>query len=349
MLAVVTTSLPWNAAYGYRFLQEPEDSYSTTGPNREPYSPRPIKGLDPDFWPPGAELRFVMYESPHWAVAFDDMDEAKRVFEEAMAEWSSIDSADILWSLRVLPAEDEPQNPIEQARLATVRVNESDQAFRTQKVTTGRGSESYHSGCRISVGRSFLSTLKKDEVRFAFVHELGHCLGLDTPGSYTPFARRPSEYESPSGWNHEPIMGDGTGPLTADDRAGVSLIRPAPGWLDRVGSILGYVLTDDDEHARFVYVLATRVRPDGTLAESVGRLTDRAGVFVIGGLAPGDYVLSVRPFRGHTGVLHLPLYLQADQGLPLVFGESFLAAPVAVAAGRQAGPVGLTIRPAEGS
>lgn len=111
---------------------------------------------------------------------------------------------------------------------------------------------------------------------------------------------------------------------------------------------MGYVLTDDQEPARYVHVLATRVRPDGTLAQSIGRVTDDDGVFVIGGLTPGNYVLSVRPFAGHDGLLaryHVYPDELGVKGAILDFGESFLTTPVAVSAGGQSGPVGLTIRP----
>ena len=339
LAALVSPCLLVTRAQAYRFILEEERVRSESLPHREPYSPVPAFRWSSEIWPPGGELIFRLYESSDWMMVFEDIEEVKRALEEAMAEWSSIESADISWSVEVRP--DGPRSP----DAAWVRVEESDRPFRTEKGISGGFS---HRNCHMVVSRRFLNDATKSEVRFGFRRELGHCLGLDSPGSYTPFSWRPSEYRSPSGWNREPLMGDGTGLLTADDIVGASLIRPAAGWLDRVGSILGYVLTDTLEPGSFVYVLATRVRPDGTLAETIGRLTDRPGVFVIGGLAPGDYVLSVRPFADHRGLggeLRRVSSIRFGRFAVLDFGESFLTTPVSVTAGQQTGPVGLTIRP----
>ena len=342
-LALTLPCLTAGTAQAYRFALEHEALRSDIRPGREPYSPIPALRWSFARWRPGAELSIRLYESPDWTNVFENIEDVKRTLEDAMAEWSSIESADIFWSVRVMP--EGPRGPYP----AWVRVEESGRPFRTEGAI-GIGDDGTFSlhDCHVVVSREFLRDASKAEVRFGFRQELGHCFGLRHPGSFTPFSWRPLVYRSPSGWNHEPLMGDGTGPLTADDIVGASLMRPAVGWHSRIGSILGYVLTDSEEPAKFVHVLATRVRPDGTLAESVGRLVDGEGVFVIGGLAPGDYVLSVRPFAGHAGLLAqygvYPAEIRRKSAV-LDFGESFLTTPVSVTAGQQTGPVGLTIRP----
>ena len=337
VLALAITGLPSGAAHAYRYFQELYTLESDSTVFREPYSPVPVVRWG-ERWPLGENLLFDLYDSPDWSPAFEDAEDVKRTMEEAMAVWSGIQSADIRWSVRVLPV------GVISPYFTTIQVKDLSVPVRA---TLGRGATTYF-GCQVEVGRSFLNAHGKSEIRAGLVHEFGHCLGMDAPGSYTPFSWRPSTYRSPSGWTHEPLMEGGTGPLTADDIAGASLSRPAEGWLAEVGSIQGYVLTDTLEPGSFVHVLATRVRPDGSLGESIGRMTDKPGVFVIGGLAPGDYVLSVRPYGTYEGLggfllsNHNIRFL--DYGV-LDFGESFLTTPVSVKAEEQTGPVGLTIRP----
>jgi hypothetical protein len=183
-------------------------------------------------------------------------------------------------------------------------------------------------------------------------HEMGHCLGLDHPDSYKsrawPVSRpeRPRPYEPPAAWREEPNMhlayaGDG---LTPDDRIGASLLRPRTGWIEGTGTIWGNVLIEGGEPAARVNVLATRLGANGALVESVARITDSRGEFVIQGLPPGDYALYVRPLANYSSISPLWEHV-AVQSRHL--RPAFRAAPVRVAASETTGPITMTMRPNE--
>jgi hypothetical protein len=138
--------------------------------------------------------------------------------------------------------------------------------------------------------------------------------------------------------------------LTLDDRIGASLLRPRRGWIEGTGTIWGNVLIEGGEPAVAVNVVATRLGANGALVESVARITDGRGEFVIQGLPPGDYALYVRPLIGfHSGSL-LWVSLPVGSLLPLTsqhLRPAFRAAPVRVAASETAGPITMTMRPNE--
>ena len=95
---------------------------------------------------------------------------------------------------------------------------------------------------------------------------------------------------------------DDTALLSLDYRIGASLLRPMPGWVESTGRILGTVLTENGDPARYVSVLATRRNNEGIMTGGVKRFTDSYGQFAIDGLQPGTYFLYIYPIEAHTNL-----------------------------------------------
>ena len=141
------------------------------------------------------------------------------------------------------------------------------------------------------------------------MHEMGHCLGLQHvppnpvwlgqsgnspswPPSFLP--------ETLAGLSSDPQMSIaasyGVSRLMPDDRVGVSLLYPAPGFLNGRGSIAGGVAFPDGAPASFVYVQAVD-HTSGEVAFGSGAFADAQGQFRVAGLSPGPVHLWVRPTR----------------------------------------------------
>jgi len=118
------------------------------------------------------------------------------------------------------------------------------------------------------------------------IHELGHCLGLGHATRHGPFAP-------------DPVMSYGSSRgLGTDDAIGGSLLRPAPGWIPRTGSVSGRV-SFEGEPARFVAVGVIHDE-DGRARRILDVLTDEQGQFVAEGLSPGEYVLWIHPISSQS-------------------------------------------------
>ena len=301
-------------------------------------------------WPPGGTLTFVLVDSPDWEV---ELEVVRAAAEEALAVWSGLATADIRWELGgTAPPDDIPRGV---SRISPTNEGSFKPSTHVWVNTRPRGVGEWWrtiTDCNILVGPHQTSD-GQDFLKWILVHELGHCLGLHHPEDSVPdYAPRTGgywqRYEPPSGWARQPIMVQGfydaSPGLTLDDRVGASLLRPRVGWIERTGTIWGNVLVEG-EPAKLVHVLATRLGPDGTPAESVGRFTDNRGEFLIEGLPPGDYALLARPITG--GDLLHPRVFPRIPVSSLHLRTAFRTAPVSVAASEVAGPITLTMRPDE--
>ena len=191
----------------------------------------------------------------------------------------------------------------------------------------------------------------------ALVHEFGHCLGLDHSAALSVVGREVSlfgsrrlihpldpnmSYGRRLGIDPE-AEGLGLDPedshyLTRDDVVGASLLRPADGWKRTTGSISGVLDLPGEEAARYAYVWALPVDGD-PLRDRVGAFTNRAGVFLIEGLRPGNYALWAQP--AISPIAHV----YQLSGYPVFdLQDTVLGRPVRVRAGRTTGGVEIPVR-----
>ena len=293
---------------------------------------------DAAVWAPGTTLTVAVPDDPRWLASsrFRSMVEVREEVSESLRQWQDIGTADIRWRVGTAV----------ETEAAALEVVLRDGLSRDAQVfiSVPRGNEAVLDRCKILIDPE---SLDSSALRYTFVHELGHCLGLDHPpphpnDGYFFFPRGYDAYSPYSMWGYGPVMSYGRGAYDGrtltSDRIGASLLRPAPGWLERTGSVYGTVLGTDpaagnSEHEGASVVLIARVGLDGTLGDAVTRYTNLWGQFVIEGLTPGNYVLMVagtQPDPGHWWV-------------PNIIWETVLLRPVAIRAGERQGPLVLTV------
>ncbi len=148
-------------------------------------------------------------------------------------------------------------------------------------------------------------------------HEFGHCFGLahsdlnpawEATPSAPPAARGNGFYpEEAAAFHANPVMSYGGAHgfvgLAPDDRTGISLLYPAPGYLESTGAIGGRLVFADGRGASFVYLQIV----DGVGADAAfgaGAFTDAIGQFLLEGLPPGRRLFWAHPIgnlRAHYG------------------------------------------------
>ena len=288
---------------------------------------------DTAVWAPGTTLTVAVSDDPRWLASsrFRSMEEVREEVSEALRRWEDIATADIRWRVGTTIGEEAAAVQIELREDLT----RGARAF----VSVVRGDEAVIDRCTVRINPGALDF---QSLRFVFVHELGHCLGLGHPPPH-PNDDYFRGVRLRSMWDYDPVMSYGRGAhdgrLLTSDRIGASLLRPAPGWLKRTGAVYGTVLGTDPaasiiEHKGASVVLIARVGLDGTPGDAVTRYTNLWGQFVIEGLTPGNYVLMVAGARFHVQV-------------PIIVWETVLLRPVAIRAGERQGPLVLTVHRAE--
>lgn len=139
------------------------------------------------------------------------------------------------------------------------------------------------------------------------MHEVGHCLGLNhVPANPVWLGQGANSPGWPPGFLPERLAGLSSDPqmstaasygvprLTLDDRIGVSLLYPAPGFLEGRGSIGGRLVTPEGEPAAFLYVQAVDYA-SGRAVFGPGAFADEQGQFLLEGLPAGPVHLWARP------------------------------------------------------
>ena len=321
-----------------------------------------------DAWGRGQTLVWEIEDGEDWSLLLDSAEDVRPLIEEALGIWSGIETADISWRLGSVAAAtgDEPRFGDSRHRVFLERQHWRDR--------DGNQRYSYRSGAFLWSKRSRTRSawelaecdvglpwgwwldddlqpeagLDLDDVRGRIVRftadAFGHCLGLGAAVSFpgSPRLRRAAGSEETSWrgrdtWDLAPLMGNYWQPLSDDDRAGASLLRPRPGWPSTVGSVTGNLHVGGTP-VPYVHVYAIRSTPEG-VRNPVGAFANFHGEFLIEGLTPGEYVLWALPIREFWS--QRPLVLEDAE---VDVKDAVLTFPVRVEAGQTTDGITIPMR-----
>ena len=263
----------------------------------------------PEVWGPGETLVFEIAPDPGWELAWGSVEAALPYVERALNEWSSIPTADISWSVVV----GETREARADGRNTVSLIMDYDNAYGSGLFErSGEGADSLYEivECDVGLGLTIPEDLEPVDIEeyleryrevsvHVFVHEFGHCLGLQHADilsinprrrSYQADGTRLSNAAMSYGWSREYI--------NADDRVGASLLRPVVSSAAESGSVPGVVLVDG-EPVPYAHVWALPFGP-APLPGLIGVFTDGDGAFLLEGLEPGDYALWAQPIADHN-------------------------------------------------
>ena len=256
-------------------------------------------------WRPGADLVWHLVEDPDWRPTFAGAGEVRPHIQEALAAWSAIPTADLRLRLDgVVPHIDQDYRGRRDGT-NTIFADGDGSRARLWLEWDGPRERWEITECDVSIATGAVAEIADPNLPGdgGLRHELGHCLGLahseGSPGLF------PWQRDGDVGWQDplmsKPVRARGIG---ADEELGVSLLRPAPGWLETTGKLAGRVMLEGRPAAMVsVHLLrhdGGRVRATGVQVFSSGPPdgaleTEAHGVFLAEGLAPGDYLLWLRP------------------------------------------------------
>lgn len=147
------------------------------------------------------------------------------------------------------------------------------------------------------------------------LHEVGHCLGL---GHTEPHPNWPGSADVSlplaPGFASDTVMSYAKTPpvrLAEDEITAVSLLYPAPGFLESRGTVAGEVVRGS-EPAQFAYLQA--VYPGERPRMGPGVFTDKTGYFHLQGLEPGPVLLWIHPVLVHGPLAHQLIFLDIFLG-----------------------------------
>ena len=299
----------------------------------------------PEAWGPGSTLAWRIEDGPDYALLqglVDSAEDFAPLFEQALALWAAIPTADISWRFRGMEERSEesrfgdsrssvffdPESEIWGAAAWWIR-NHSHGAWEIAECDIGI--------FPLHEEEWWDADLVKDWMPAFFAEELGQCLGLGKPAVFAASRRlrvsssgEDFDWRRSALWSPIPAMAGGESPasLAPDDRVGASLLRPRAGWVETTGSLSG-VLKSDGEPVAYAHVWALRRSNNNRMRDLVGAFANAEGEFRIEGLPPGDYALWAHPIRRRWN--QRPLI---ENGANTDLKDVVLAHPVRVAAGR---------------
>ena len=227
-------------------------------------------------------LVWHVLDGPGWNPHFADATEALPRVVAAAQTWSGIATADIRWRVDgIVDGQGDAMDGrnVVVALPADIEDDIGSAGYARHWYGWNPGRQRWEQEeCDVVLGPPLVELMKDTEdpnSLYGLRHEFGHCLGLEhatrTP---TVLSGTPS-----SVWYEGPVMSflwTVQDDLTEDDAVGVSLLRPARGWVRTTGSISGKVILDG-QPARFVSVVVLR-NEGGRARPSLQVFTDEAGI-----------------------------------------------------------------------
>lgn len=277
-------------AEGYSFR---DPRYRSVGPED---APRWLTG------PEGITFRLLENDNDD-GITFSDGGDWRDAVRSALERWNAVPTAAIRLALDERPVERDWG--VDDDGLNTIGVS-SFPPLVSRPTQIAGNSATIRGGlilsCDIELNRAALRAAEISTRRLEanLLHQIGHCLGL---GDTEPFAdsrsalpdydrdELPGFPESP-----DPVMsrGDTDARLTDDDRTAVSLLYPAPGFLESRGAVRGDLRNTWGTPAAHVFVQTVRLA-DGKARPGPGAFADAEGRFLVEGVAPGPVLLIIHP------------------------------------------------------